>query len=91
MKTAGSIGSTKTPGRAVWVNGGFMVCNTASSTTSPTTPPVAFERGPIGNLVADGQLHSYKHEGWWQPMDTYQEMTYLNGLWSEGKAPWKVW
>ncbi|MCK6695905.1 MAG: glucose-1-phosphate cytidylyltransferase, partial [Thermoanaerobaculia bacterium] len=38
-----------------------------------------------------GELHSYKHEGWWQPMDTYQEMTHLNRLWSEGSAPWKIW
>ena len=42
-------------------------------------------------LLRDGQLHSYRHEGWWQPMDTYQEMQYLDGLWGSNKAPWKVW
>lgn len=76
---------------AVWVNGGFMVCDPRVFEYIPDDPTCSFERGPIGKLLEDGQLHSYKHEGWWQPMDTYQEMTYLNGLWSEGRAPWKVW
>ena len=50
-----------------------------------------FEREPISKLVRDGQLHSFKHEGFWQPMDTYQETQYLNRLWEEGQAAWKVW
>ena len=37
------------------------------------------------------ELHSYRHEGFWQPMDTYQEMQHLDTLWKEGRAPWKVW
>ena len=49
------------------------------------------EREPMAELVADRQLNSYPHEGFWQPMDTYQEMQHLNELWRSGKAPWKVW
>jgi glucose-1-phosphate cytidylyltransferase len=49
------------------------------------------ERQPMDNLVRDSQLHAFKHEGFWQPMDTYQESQYLNKLWAEGNAPWKVW
>jgi glucose-1-phosphate cytidylyltransferase len=49
------------------------------------------EREPLERLAADRQLASYRHEGFWQPMDTYREFTMLNDLWSSGKAPWKVW
>ena len=49
------------------------------------------EREPLERLAADRQLASYRHEGFWQPMDTYREFTMLNELWSSGKAPWKVW
>jgi glucose-1-phosphate cytidylyltransferase len=49
------------------------------------------EREPLERLLRDGQLHSFRHEGWWQPMDTYQEMQYLDRLWTEGRAPWKAW
>jgi glucose-1-phosphate cytidylyltransferase len=57
----------------------------------PDDPGIMFEREPISSMVRQGQLHSYRHEGFWQPMDTYQETQYLNKLWNEGKAPWKVW
>lgn len=75
---------------AAYVNGGYMVCEPRVFDYLPEAN-VAFEREPIARLVADGQLHSYKHEGWWQPMDTWQEMQYLNRLWGEGRAPWKRW
>ena len=49
------------------------------------------EHGPMDRLVADKQLNAYRHEGFWQPMDTYQENQHLNKLWADGVAPWKVW
>ena len=49
------------------------------------------ERKPMDDLVRDHELHAYKHEGFWQPMDTYQEMQHLDALWNEGRAPWRVW
>ena len=52
---------------------------------------VTFEEGPIRKIAAEGQLMGYRHEGFWQPMDTYQEFMLLNRLWKEGKAPWKTW
>ena len=76
---------------ADFVNGGFMVCEHGVFDYLPDHENVMFERAPIMNLLAEGQLHSYRHEGWWQPMDTYQEMQYLNKLWAENEAPWRVW
>ena len=73
------------------VNGGYMVCDHRLFDYLPADPGVMLERKPMDDLVRDGQLHAYKHEGFWQPMDTYQEAQYLNKLWAEGKAPWKVW
>jgi glucose-1-phosphate cytidylyltransferase len=74
-----------------FVNGGYMVCEYRMFDYLPADPAVMLEREPMDALVRDGQLHSYRHEGFWQPMDTYQEAQYLNGLWDRGGAPWKVW
>jgi glucose-1-phosphate cytidylyltransferase len=74
-----------------YVNGGYMVCHRNIFNYLTDDPNVMLEREPVAKLVADGQLHSYRHEDFWQPMDTYQESQYLNKLWAEGKAPWKIW
>jgi glucose-1-phosphate cytidylyltransferase len=74
-----------------YVNGGYMVCSHKLFDYLPEDPGMMLERGPIEALVRDGQLNAYRHEGFWQPMDTYQEAQYLNQLWASGKAPWKVW
>ena len=74
-----------------YVNGGFMVCDYRLFDYLPADPGVMLERQPMDGLVRDGQLHAYRHEGVWQPMDTYQETQHLNNLWDTGKAPWKVW
>ena len=50
-----------------------------------------WEREPLDGLAKDGELVAFKHDGFWQPMDTLREKFYLNELWSTGKAPWKVW
>ncbi len=76
---------------SAYVNGGFMVCDYRVFEHLPHDSDVMFEREPISSLVRAGQLHSYRHEGFWQPMDTYQDFLYLNKLWNENKAPWKVW
>ena len=49
------------------------------------------EREPLERLAADGALHGYRHEGFWDCMDTYKDAVLLNDLWNDGAAPWKVW
>ena len=74
-----------------YINGGYMVCDYRLFDYLPNDPTVMLEREPMLKLVTDRQLHSFRHEGWWQPMDTYQENQHLNRLWAENKALWKVW
>ena len=74
-----------------YVNGGYMVCSESIFNYLPDDPERMLEMSPMDDMVRDNQLNAYRHEGFWQPMDTYQETQYLNRIWSEGKAPWKVW
>ncbi len=71
-----------------YVNGGYMVCDYRLFDYLQGGPEIAFEREPIESLVRAQQLNCYQHEGFWQPMDTYQESQYLNQLWRDNKAPW---
>jgi len=73
------------------VNGGYMVCDYRIFDYLRDDPAIMLERQPMSDLVRDGQLHAYRHEGFWQPMDTYQESQHLNQLWNEGRAAWKIW
>ena len=50
-----------------------------------------WERDPLENLAADGQLMAYRHDDFWQCMDTLRDLRALEGLWQAHKAPWKVW
>lgn len=72
------------------INGGFMVMNPEifSYIKGDTT---VFEKEPLQNLAAQGQLMSFHHAGFWQCMDTQREMKKLEDLWQSGKAPWKIW
>jgi len=74
-----------------YVNGGYMVCDHRMFGYLPDDPQMMLERKPMDDLARDGELHAFRHEGFWQPMDTYQEMQYLNKLWADDKAPWKIW
>ena len=50
-----------------------------------------FEREPLETIASEGQLMAYKHNGFWQCMDTMRDRQKLEELWASGKAPWKVW
>lgn len=50
-----------------------------------------WEREPLETLASDGQLAAWRHDGFWQPMDTLRDRNQLEALWASGKAPWRVW
>jgi glucose-1-phosphate cytidylyltransferase len=74
-----------------YINGGYMVCSRRIFKYLPDDPAMMLEQAPMRKLAAEGELAAYKHEGFWQPMDTFQEFTLLNSMWEKGNAPWKVW
>jgi glucose-1-phosphate cytidylyltransferase len=69
-----------------WVNGGFMCLE--PGVLDYLAPDSVLEREPLERLTADGQLHAYRHEGFWDCMDTYKDAVLLNDLWAENRAPW---
>ncbi len=74
-----------------YINGGYMVCDRRLFDYIEKFPETMLEQETLKNVAEDGLMGAYKHEGFWQPMDTFQEFTLLNGMWSENRAPWKVW
>lgn len=80
----------KLSGDGAWVNGGFFVLHPKALDYIDGDDTV-FERDPLERLAADGELHAYKHHGFWHPMDTLRDHQYLEGLWAAGAAPWNVW
>ena len=75
-----------------WINAGFFVCeNKALDYIKPDDINEVWEREPLSNLAAEGELHAYKHSGFWHPMDMLKDKNELNDLWINEKAPWKVW
>lgn len=81
----------KPEGDGAWINGGFFVCEPEVMQYIPDEQDVMFERAPLETLAREGQLHAYKHKGFWQPMDTLKDKHYLTHLWQTGQAPWKKW
>lgn len=73
------------------ISGGFFVCRKEIFDYLDDREDLVFEQGPMAKLVKDRQMMVYEHDGFWQPMDTYRDYIYLNGLCSKGQAPWKKW
>jgi glucose-1-phosphate cytidylyltransferase len=73
-----------------WINGGYFVMTPAVFRYIEGDASI-LEREPLERLAADGQLGVFKHEGYWQCMDTYRDMVLLNEQWATGRAPWKRW
>jgi glucose-1-phosphate cytidylyltransferase len=73
-----------------WINGGFFVLEPEVAEYIPNLE-IPFEHDPLVNLARDGKLFAYKHQGFWQPMDTLRERNELQQLWSTESAPWKIW
>jgi glucose-1-phosphate cytidylyltransferase len=73
-----------------WINGGFFVLE-PGVLDYIDGDETHFEREPLEKLAKDGQLVAYKHEGFWQAMDTLRDVRHLDDLWKSGNADWKVW
>lgn len=73
-----------------WINGGYFVFE-PEVLKYISGDQTVLEKEPLENLAKDGQLMAYKHEGFWQCMDTLRDKQLLEKLWESGKAPWKVW
>jgi len=80
----------KPSGDGGMINGGFFVLSPQVLQYIDGDSTV-WERSPLETLAAEGQLAAHQHGGFWQPMDTLRDKTYLEELWQSGKAPWKVW
>ena len=72
-----------------WINGGFMCLE--PDALEVIGPGSVLEREPLARLAREGRLGAYRHEGFWDCMDTYKDAVLLNDLWEEGSAPWKLW
>jgi len=80
----------KPEGDGSWINGGFFVLKPEVLNLIEGDQS-SWEGDPLSRLANDGQLAAFRHEGFWQPMDTLREKNLLNDLWNSGKAPWRVW
>lgn len=74
-----------------FINGGFFVLNRAVFKYLSDDSRCTFEREPLQRLARDGELAVYRHEGYWQCMDTSRDLESLSAAWSAGKAPWRIW
>jgi len=80
----------KPDGDGSWINGGFFVLSPKVIDFIENDKSI-WEQEPLSNLAKNNDLYAYKHDGFWQPMDTLREKFILNDLWTRGNAPWKVW
>jgi glucose-1-phosphate cytidylyltransferase len=72
-----------------WINGGFFCFE--PSVLELLEEDSVLEREPLAQLAAAGKLRAFRHEGFWDCMDTYKDAVLLNDLWAAGQAPWKLW
>jgi glucose-1-phosphate cytidylyltransferase len=83
------LGFTEKPRLESWINGGFFCFEPA--VFGHLEADSVLEREPLEALAAAGRLGAYRHEGFWDCMDTYKDAVLLNDLWAAGDPPWKVW
>ena len=73
-----------------WINGGFFVLS-SKIFNRIDNDSISWEQEPLNSLAKEKQLIAYKHDGFWQSMDTLYEKKLLSNLWLNNKAPWKIW
>lgn len=80
----------KPTGDGGWISGGFFVLEPEVCDLIENDLTI-WEREPMEALAGSGELMGYQHPGFWQPMDTVRDKNYLESLWRENRAPWKIW
>jgi glucose-1-phosphate cytidylyltransferase len=81
----------KPKGDGGWINAGFFICEPKVFDYITEGDSTVFEQTPLQNLAKDGEIFTFKHEGFWKPMDSLKDKNDLNKLWDNNKASWKVW
>lgn len=81
----------KPKGDGNWINAGFFVCEPKVLDYIDNNDKIIFERQPLENLASDDELFTYKHRGFWKPMDTLRDKNQLEEMIDSGTAPWKKW
>lgn len=81
----------KPKGDGSWINAGFFVCEPEVFDYINDDESTVFEQEPLMRLAQDGEIFTYKHHGFWMPMDTLRDKNKLNEMWRENKAEWKIW
>ena len=82
-------GFVEKPRSEHWINGGFFCFE--PGVFDYLDAESVLEREPLSRLASDGQLRAFRHEGFWDCMDTYKDAVVLNDLWAAGQAPWRIW
>jgi glucose-1-phosphate cytidylyltransferase len=82
-------GFVEKPRSEHWINGGFLCLEPEA--LAYLDDGSVLEREPFERLAADGRLHGFRHEGFWDCMDTYKDAVVLNDLWASGEPPWTTW
>jgi glucose-1-phosphate cytidylyltransferase len=81
----------KPMGESSWINAGFFVLEPEVFAYVKKGDATVWERDPLEQLAKKGQVHAYRHRGFWKPMDTLRDKIELEKLWHSRQAPWKVW
>ncbi len=82
----------KPDGDGNWINAGYFICKPEVFNYLPEgDDKCIFEKIPLETIATEGKMISYKHVGFWKPMDTMRDNIELNEMWSKGSAPWKIW
>jgi glucose-1-phosphate cytidylyltransferase len=82
-------GFVEKPRSEHWINGGFFCFE--PGVLGYLEEDSVLERGPLSRLATEGELRAFRHEGFWDCMDTYKDAVVLNDLWTAGRAPWRIW
>ena len=80
----------KPQGDSSWINGGYFVLS-PKVIDYISDDDTVWEREPMERLAHENQLSAFRHQGFWQPMDTLRDKLQLEALWQSGRAPWKTW